>query len=246
MDLTRTQLAVIILFATAIIILVPTTLRLIDPQAAGGPATGGPPGLSPTIIVVGCLSLLGLLGMLIGVGTLLADARNYGQDHLTACIVALLFLILGIGVPIVAAGGGAYARSGDVDAYHRTLNISSIGVALSVLGMVAAPWFLFKPGWRVLPAVVGIVRAAAGIGELQATRLHSTLAEQTFGNQTVYLPHFDVPLTSGPIYTWQIVGWAGTVLLAGMWAMLLFAADDAMVPHPEKKRRAAAEAPVED
>jgi hypothetical protein len=246
MDMTRTQLAVIVLFAAAIIILVPTTLRIIDPQAAGGPATGGPPGLSPTLIAVACLSLLGVLGMLVGVGTLLADARNYSQGHLVACIVALVLIILGIGMPIVAAGGGAYARSGDVDAYHRTLDISSIGTVLGVLAMVVAPWFLFKPGWRVLPVVVGIVRAAAGIGELQATRLHSTLAEQTFGDQTVYLPHFDVPLTSGPIYTWRIVGWAGTVLLAGMWAMLLFAADDAMVPRPEKKPGVAAEAPVED
>ena len=239
MDLTRSQFGLIFLFAGAVMMLVVVSMTVLNPEAVRGLAAGGEGGFSAPLIVTGCLTLLVYLAVIAGIGTLLSDARTYGQANFIATLVALILFVLSIGVPIAASlGGGSFAQTGDEAAYQRTLTFTMVSVILTALALPLAAWFLFKPGWRVLPILVAVVQAVAAIGQIQVTRLNSTLAARTFGDQTVYLPSYSVPLDSGPLFNWQIAGWAGAVLLAGMWAVLLFNSDDTMVPRPEKKRSA--------
>lgn len=247
MDLTRTQFGLIALFAGAVLVLAVSTLGVLNPEAVMGMAAGGEGGLSTPLIATMCLTGVGVIANLVGLGTLLSDARHYGAGHLVACVAALLLAVVGTGLPILASVGGAsYAQTGDVEAYHRTLQFSSVGVGLAALSMSVAAWHLFMPGWRALPALVALVRVVAGVGAIQATRLHSTLMQRTFGDQTVYMPSFDVPLDSGPVFNWQVAGWAGMVLLGGMWAMLLFDAEDTMRPRLDAGKKRAAPGPADE
>jgi lysylphosphatidylglycerol synthetase-like protein (DUF2156 family) len=236
MDLTRSQFGLIILFVGAVFMVVVVSMTVLNPEAVRGMAGGGDVGLSAPAIITGCLTLLVYLGVIVGIATLLSDARTYGQANFIATLVALILFVLSIGVPIAASvGGGSFSQTGDEAAYQRTLTFSMVGAILTAVALPLAAWFLFKRGWRVLPVIVAVVQAVASVGQIQVTRLNSSLAARTFGDQTVYLPDFSVPLDSGPLFNWQIVGWAGAVLMAGMWAMLLFNPGDTMVPRPEKE-----------
>lgn len=236
MDLTRSQFGLIILFAGAVLMVVVVTMTVLNPEAVRGMAGGGDVGLSVPAIITGCLALLVYGGVIAGLITLLTDARTYGQANFIATLAALILFVLGIGVGIASGvGGSSFARTGDEAAYQRTLTFSMVTAILTAVALPLAAWFLFKRGWRVLPILSAVVQAVASIGQIQVTRLNSSLMARTFGDQTVYLPDYSVPLDSGPLFNWQIVGWAGAVLMAGMWAMLLFNPGDTMVPRPEKE-----------
>ena len=224
MNLTRTQLGTLLVFAATILAFAAATVALADPETVRGLAAGGDGNpFSPLVIATLLLTAISFLATLVGISTTLSVARQRSTGHFVASLLALALFIGGIAVPIIAGGGaGSYARTGDQDAYYRTLQVSSVAVAFSSLAVPALTWHLFKLPWRRLLAFVAVFRVVGGIGEVQAIRQHSTLAARTIQGQSVYLPRFDVPLSSGPLYTWQIVNWIGLVLLGGLLALLIF------------------------
>jgi hypothetical protein len=235
MDLTRTKWAIIILFVGAILGLVFTTLGVLNPEMA---RTGGTsPGEGPQLIaiVVGITSLLMGLASLVGTIMLLTDASSYGKQHRLFAIIALVLLLASAAMIVQSTIGAiSYTRSGDESAYRISLIVGAVRAGVAALVASVAAWYLFKPAARTIPAVTAVVRAAAGVGFTLVTMAHTTLGETSIQGQTIFMPQYDVPADSGPIYIWMVVGWAGAVLLAGMWAALLFAAEDVMVPLPEK------------
>jgi len=236
MSFNRTQWAIIVLFAGAVLMLAVTTLGVLNPELARTTPSSTPgEGPPAAAIALSIISLLMGLANVVGLIILMTGARDYGQQHRLFAIIAFAIMLVGTALIVQASISAiGFTRSGDDSAYRTTLIVGAVRAGIAALPMSVAAWFLFKPPWRAIPAVVAAARIATGVGASLATLAHSSLGQISIQGQTVYLPQFDAPPDSGPLYLWMVGGWAASVLLAGMWGALAFASQDVMVAPVEK------------
>ena len=120
----------------------------------------------------------GFLG-LIGIIILYTDSRHYGDTYRTVYGIVLALYISAILSAIVGLiGGGPFTKTGNLDNYRLMMHSISITTGLLALVPSVAAWHLFKPGWRLLPIIIGVYRAVMRVAIIQNMLRNTTLVAQ--------------------------------------------------------------------
>lgn len=236
-NFTRTQLGLTILIAS----ILPGLIMgiILNPFKVGGTGMVASGQFSPGFISDCCSNFgSGLLG-LIGIIILYTDARHYGGKYRAVYGIALALYISTI-LSVIAAliGRAPYTETGNLADYRLLMHCGSVGAAAFALIPSVVAWHLFKPGWRLLPIIIGVYRAIIRAGAMQNILRKTTLIPRLLMEEIVYVPSFT---ENGLVVFFTIANLIGDLLLCGMLLLLLFAPATFMQPRLDTRRLASRE-----